>query len=796
MKQYIKQYSIWLLVGLVTLLASCSKELQRGEQPQQSTNLGDGVALTVCFPQRTLVGSPSATPSRSLRGSTIGAQEYEQSLQEEAIFFLLFEDNGAGQIGRLKRVEQVKELSNGLPENGVTGKLYIRDSGVFYVLPTANIRWSKADRDKLLGLSFEEVSKYIVKQPAGEHHWFPMAGEPVKVDTSTLGSSPLNFYLERLSVRIDLVNETSDDKGGRFELTGARLRKGNIDRSFLVKGQVPALTIGDLTYAAGEVISNNWIERDGTINSDPNHMCMQLYTYENVENTLYIEVKGTFKGEKAVFELPFRPAPKRNTLYRVALRNTKTTDVPIEDPTQPLVEPGITVLDWTEGGVATLSPERDMSQPVIVSMEPATDATKHEVILATADDINTLQAIKLTSPERYQVRLKLHSKGSKPMLLAQNVDIPWVSVEPIGKAQISTEGLTQEYLISFAANADLFPRTAELEIQNRHYPDKITPRHIQITQAGTTDTKNQLAYWAKANVDELNTFATEVTGRNYISLDVIGKFYQWGRNVAFPYGTYKGQLEFTTTKPGYNEPLVWDKKIIKISGRPEHWSREPLQGGDTWTSIVAKAASAPAWYKGTNDGDPSPNGYRLPTYGEMCLLFPTAILSAKDVFGKSLSCTSDLYNCSVRGESNMVEVRDKYFSDGQGTLYALKLMSDDHKYLTAFRYEKNHFALKVSAVYLGEAGATLGIEDIAKASFWDSNVDNVVVRYFPTRGAYHWRDDNEVFAYYRASAMYYSSDVLLSGGSTYILHPRIIQITVHNKGYNTVNAVNLRPVLK
>lgn len=33
----------------------------------------------------------------------------------------------------------------------------------------------------------------------------------------------------------------------------------------------------------------------------------------------------------------------------------------------------------------------------------------------------------------------------------------------------------------------------------------------------------------------------------------------------------------------------------------------------------------------------------------------------------------------------------------------LKLMSDDHKYLTAFRYEKNQFALKVSAVYIGEA---------------------------------------------------------------------------------------------
>lgn len=54
-------------------------------------------------------------------------------------------------------------------------------------------------------------------------------------------------------------------------------------------------------------------------------------------------------------------------------------------------------------------------------------------------------------------------------------------------------------------------------------------------------------------------------------------------------------LNIQPIKLSYNDPLVWDKKIIKISGRLEHWSREPLQKGDTWTSIVAKATSAPVW---------------------------------------------------------------------------------------------------------------------------------------------------------------------------------------------------------
>lgn len=49
--------------------------------------------------------------------------------------------------------------------------------------------------------------------------------------------------------------------------------------------------------------------------------------------------------------------------------------------------------------------------------------------------------LSLPQSERYQVRLKLHSKGTEPMLLVHNVDIPWVSVVPIGKAQISTEGI-------------------------------------------------------------------------------------------------------------------------------------------------------------------------------------------------------------------------------------------------------------------------------------------------------------------------------------------------------------------
>ena len=719
----------WLL-ALSTLFSACSKEVAR--EPQINTE-SNGKTLVVQFPGRTLA------QSGTLRAATVPAQDYEQALQANHIFFLVFEDN-AGQPGKLKRIEPVTDLSAGVPEQGVTGKVFFRDAGIFHVVPTANLRLTKDDRDKLLGLTFGEVSKALITQPAGEPNWFPMAGEPVQLDTQNLATANLNFYLERLTARIDLVNETSTDKGGRFELTGARLREGDIDRSFLIKGQTPALQAGDPQYGAIALIHNTWIERDATKNPDPNNMWMQLYTYENVANELWIEVKGTFKGEPVEFMLPFKPEVKRNTLYRVAIRNTKTHDVPIVDPNQPDVVPAITALDWEEGGVATLEPTQDTAQPTITHFDASdakgTTATpQHTATYGTTGEVNTIQSLTLSTPNSYTMKLTLHSAGAEPMVLVQRAEVPWIKVEPLGQAHISSDGLTQDYLVTFSANADLFPRTAQLEIQNRYYPDKITPRLIQVEQPKAESTLNQLAYWAKANVDELNTFAGIPTEDNITSPEVKGKMYQWGRNIAF--NPHALDFEVVTTPSTGNDELLYDKtKFIYHTIHGNVWHSFPGDKTDTWSSIVAKATTAPASYRGTNGGDPSPVGYRLPYSTEF-----RAILSF-DSNDEIVRFAGDVnaYNVSetvkLRGAEAVV-LKTDYYSDEKNVLYAIKYKGGNDSLISAFRYEyRGHRGLKITSRVLGASGAVLGVKTIANEKFWKENAGSDVCRYFPFNSPY------------------------------------------------------------
>lgn len=736
MHKHMNKYILGLSLFIIALITGCSKEQRLS--PNDVVPNGTEVALEVSFPGRTL-----ARGGALRSGGTVPAQGYEQALQPGTILFYVFEDNGSGQPGKLKRIEPVTDLSDGVPEKGVTGKVFFRDHGKLHVVPTANLKLTKPERDKLLGSSFEDVSKTLITQPAGEPNWFPMAGEPVVVETASLSSTSeaLRFNLERLSVRIDLVNETSTELGGRFELTGARLREGNIDRSFLMKGQTPALKVGE--HGATALPAHKWIERDEQKNSDPNQMLMQLYTYENEPGELWIEVKGTFEGQPAEFRLPFRPAPKRNTLYRVAIRNTKTTDVPIEDPTAPKVEPGITVQDWIEGGVASIEPTQDRTQPVITTFEASDDrgtptTAKHDATFGTEGDVNTMQTLTLSTPDRYTMKLTLKSKGTEPMVLVQKAEVPWIKVEPIGRPEISTDGRSQDFLVTFAKNADLFPRTALLEIQNRFYPDKVNPRQIKVEQPKAVTTMNQLAYWAKANVNNLNTFAAEVTEHNVYSMEAAGKLYQWGRNIPFsPFSESDKSLSVKIEKIDGNSADLWNPSVIigSSNGYASMYSFDTK--GLSWSQVVNKATNAPQSYKGTNGGDPSPVGYRLPTVAEARAIIADKrfISSFETVQQKSINQTG----VAIRTGSTVeyLDFTSTYLCRADNVVYSLSLVDNSNKYTTAYRYEyRGNLGIKITSRHLGTSANSVDLNTIASPNFWETNAGSDVVRYLPTIGGH------------------------------------------------------------
>lgn len=279
-----------LLLPTAFLLSACSNQDNIAGSDSQTN---DG-AIEITFPGRTLAPITYA--------GTYPADVTEKALSNARVY--VFSDNN-GQPDKLLQTE-VMTLTAGDSEVGVKGKFYMRQDGVLHLLATANLSLTKKEIERLEGKTFKEVSKALITQDAGKANFFPMcATAPVKVTIPDVNSnSPrpkVSFILERLSARIDIENLTTA-KNGEFVLTGARLRQ-SINQSYLVKGQTPELYCGDKlgssALAIGPFVTNKGVS------GDMKKMYMQLYTYENKENQLIVDVQGTYKGQKADFSIPF-----------------------------------------------------------------------------------------------------------------------------------------------------------------------------------------------------------------------------------------------------------------------------------------------------------------------------------------------------------------------------------------------------------------------------------------------------------------------------------------------------------
>lgn len=239
---------------------------------------------------------------------------------------------------------------------------------------------------------------------------------------------------------------------------------------------------------------------------------------------------------------------------------------------------------------------------------------------------------------------------------------------------------------------------------------------------------NPLKRWARYNVDALNTFATgdEKT--------VLGKLYQFGRNVAFPndatlvdYET--GTFEVTDSK-------IWgDKMLFSTSTRnSNNWHTTPAESGwATWADIVTatmEGNGAPTSYLGANSGDPCPEGWHLPTVEEVGILITgtgnVAFHSSATVNVSDVSETIDLY-----GDGNPQEYTADYKKIATNVVVALRFKGSSN--VSAFRYRLVDYALENGHVEISVKAA--GSANIAAIEAWnDAAWDDAEVRYFPMTG--------------------------------------------------------------
>ncbi len=703
-----KKY-LYILVALLAF-AACSHEM---ELPNSEPASDGALKISVKFPGRTF-GTPQTY------AGTFPAEDFEKSLSNVRIY--IFNDD-TGQPGKLLGTEPVTP-GTGDTEAGVSATFFMRHFGNLHLVAVANLDFDKAKIDAMGGISFAAFSKTLVTQPAGTPNAFVMASEPLSVtipDPQSGTPAPaLSFLLERLSARIDIENFTTADGGGEFVLAGARLRYGDIDRSYLIKGQTPPLVAGidGAIYLPGI----EWTENQG-VSGDTKKMYAQLYTYENVADTLVVQVKGTFKGVPAQFDLPFGDKEvKRNTRYLVRVNNFVGNKVNFD----------IVVADWNEGGEIPFKPGSDATQPTVVAIasadangDPATQA--HTLTYSSGTDPDNVTAIALDNPTLYYTKITVESPSTESMILVNKAEVPWLTVQELGESSIEGGKMRQEFLVTYGGTNDRYPRAAQLEIQNKFIPDKINPKLINVTQPGNAASTMLLARLSNANVGNLNQFAAAVTPDNVASDEVMGKYYQWGRNIPFDYAN----PTVSTTRVNANDPEVWGNDFIAPTAAPFNWLNNAV-AGDTWTTLVAKATSAPASYKGTNGGDPCPNGWRLPEEGEYLAMLPPPLWEEIN-FNGNVSKKDYAESITINGATT--DYTADYYSTTPNVLYALKMKDAGNAQLTAYRYEyRGNLGLWVIARHLGAAGASVTVEQIAVDSYWATDASGDVIRYIPSAG--------------------------------------------------------------
>lgn len=693
-----------LLLPAAFLLSACSNQDNIAGSDSQTN---DG-AIEITFPGRTLAPITYA--------GTYPADVTEKALSNARVY--VFSDNN-GQPDKLLQAEVLTLTAGGDSEGGVKGKFYMRQDGVLHLLATANLSLTKKEIERLEGKTFKEVSKTLITQEAGKANFFPMcATAPVKVtipDANSNSTRPkVSFTLERLSARIDIENLTTA-KNGEFVLTGARLRN-DINQSYLVKGQTPELyckdNLGSVALAIGPFVPNKGVS------GDMKKMHMQLYTYENKENQLIVEVQGLYKGQKADFSIPFTGRKvKRNTRYIVQLRNADD----ISHVTFNIVE----VKDWDEGGVSTLKPGTDAAMPTVTSIAATNDKGNAVAVQHTANnaEANKVTSIAVNTPEAYYLKVNVESPAMESRILINKAEYPWISISELGNATISGGKLQQTFLVKIGKNVDLYDRSAVLEVQNAYAPNKVTPKLITLTQKAATTSLNPVAWIAKAFVTDLNKFGPVVTDDNF-GQDNLGKFYQWGRNKTdLTGGNEKASMKATDTR-------LWSSNKVFLGDNINMYNSD-LVSVKSWKEAIAKSTNAPASYKGNNDGDPSPKGWHLPTLYEAmviaCRLW--TFEGSTNFFSGAVNAQNVKETVKFHGENAPLAVTSDYYSTEKNVLYALRFKGANNKYLTAFKFTYRYLGVVVQTRYLGEKGASVKVEDIANENYWDQPASSDVVRY-------------------------------------------------------------------
>lgn len=199
------------------------------------------------------------------------------------------------------------------------------------------------------------------------------------------------------------------------------------------------------------------------------------------------------------------------------------------------------------------------------------------------------------------------------------------------------------------------------------------------------------------------------------------------------------------------------EKLAKPNLSIEYVAEQNLQGTVDKLTFAASPFDY-GWYYVWSDATTMkmPVGYHLPTEQEWRGVVPSA---GAVFFGKEKKEALNQIE-SIKVEADFNTYAADYLNpgaknDGEGITYAIRFKKTDktqegapaaqtNDMLSAWRYEyatipdgkpnAGNKALKITVRYLGEAGSTVTLEQIAKEDWWKDNATEDINRYFPCAG--------------------------------------------------------------
>lgn len=700
----LKKYLSSLLA--LTLLASCSNDgIIDNNTPIDSVPEG-AVAFNVSLPGRTFEPATYA--------GTFAAEVAEKSLSEVRIY--VFDNTTTNKPGKLVATEKVTSVGTGNTEAGVTGKFYMRHllGSPAHLVAAANLALTADEANALIGIPFEKFSGLLITQSPSTANKFPMVSEPLKVTVPKTGATtPANitFLLERLAVRIDIKNETNNTGTNKeFVVEEARTKVGSLSQSYLIKGQTPVLAKND-ALGTKEVGIKKWITNNA---SNKKEMFAKVYTYENGNTNFVLEVRGKIDNKPAAFEIPFGKKLVRNTRYLVKIQNAGLGN---------LVKFDVEVVDWKDGGnVIVGSDSYAATKPLVKSVVVANSTGVAGGVKAHTEVSagGTVNSITLTKRDAYHTRV-LVTSDVESKITVTGAMVPWVTVKEVAltpEEEAANFG-AKAYHIAFAKNDDTYDRTATLVVEPKDNTEAGKRQNVTVTQKGATyaEAVNPLGLFSNALLNGVKTFAPAVTEENAHLTPTHGKLFQWGKNTPIDFNS----LQHVADQIPTNSPLLKTPVANRAYGKGKpNWTTETFTTTTTWESIVMKSNAGDA-YTGTNSvkkGDPSPEGWKIPTNREGLVLVPGNETAQFTDGIQRLNRKLD--NVVIKGNSPKSYIND--FLNKDGIIYAIKQKAttgSDNTYLTAYRYEWTNRRLKIVARHLGEAGKATTINQVANEAWWN-----------------------------------------------------------------------------